>query len=81
MKKDGHLRISYVIEKNKKMCDEIGLMVTKDNVAQLLMGDELKQDQFRFFYDTTKIIYDSALRQEFINMKNSKAPNAKIIEE
>jgi len=31
-----------------------------------LVGDELKQDQFKFFYDTTKIIYDSALRDKMI---------------
>lgn len=31
------------------------------------MGDELKQDQFRFFYDTCRIIYCSALRKRIIN--------------
>jgi hypothetical protein len=36
-------------------------MVKQDGTAQWLVGDELKQDQFRFFYDTTKIIYDSAV--------------------
>jgi hypothetical protein len=36
-------------------------MVKKDLTAQWLVGDELKQDQFRFFYDTTKIVFDSAL--------------------
>lgn len=61
MHKDGHLRIRYVIEKNAGLAAQIDKMVTTDNKAQLLMGDELKQDQFRFFYDTVKIIYDSAL--------------------
>ena len=37
-------------------------MVRKDFISQWLMGDELKQDQFKFFYDTVKIVYDSALR-------------------
>ena len=36
------------------------------------MGDELKQDQFEFFYNTTKIIYDSALVGPFISMKMKK---------
>jgi len=30
------------------------------------VGDELKQDQFRFFYDTAKIIFDSALRDKLL---------------
>lgn len=37
-------------------------MVRKDFISQWLMGDELKQDQFKFFYDTVKIVYYSALR-------------------
>jgi hypothetical protein len=41
-------------------------MVKKDLVAQWLMGDELKQDQFKFFYDTVKIIYDCALREKLL---------------
>ena len=36
------------------------------------MGDELKQDQFEFFYNTTKIIFDSALVGPFISMKTNK---------
>lgn len=31
------------------------------------MGDPLKQDQFKFFYDTCRIIYDSALRPKLCN--------------
>jgi hypothetical protein len=61
MHKLGHLRIRYVIEENKAMAAEVEDMVKKDMIAQMLMGDELKQDQFKFFYDTVKIIYDSAL--------------------
>jgi hypothetical protein len=41
-------------------------MVKCDYLAQWLVGDELKQDQFRFFYDTTDIIYKSALRDKLI---------------
>ena len=45
-------------------------MVKKDYLAQWLVGDHLKQDQFRFFYDTTKIIYDSALRDKMLQTNN-----------
>ena len=30
------------------------------------MGDDLKQDQFQFLYETVKIIYDSALRGKLL---------------
>jgi hypothetical protein len=39
------------------------------------MGDELKQDQFKFFYDTVKIVYDSALRDLLL------AGNEKVIDD
>ena len=41
-------------------------MVRQDGTAQWLVGDELKQDQFKFFYDTTKIIYDSAVQNKLL---------------
>jgi hypothetical protein len=81
MHKLGPLRMAYIIEKNTELAADIDVMVKKDNIAQLLMGDELKQDQFEFFYKTAKIIYDSALCGEFINMKSNKSPQGKIIEE
>jgi hypothetical protein len=61
MAKDGHLRIKYVIEENTQLQDDTIAMVKQDGTAQWLVGDQLKQDQFRFIYDTAKIIYDSAL--------------------
>jgi hypothetical protein len=68
----GPLRIKYVIESNKELGEEIEAMVKKDNIVQVLVGDELKQDQFRFFYDTVKIIYDSALQEKLVGMKKLK---------
>jgi hypothetical protein len=41
-------------------------MVKQDGTAQWLLGNELKQDQFKFMYDTTKIIYDSALQGKLL---------------
>ena len=41
-------------------------MVKKDLVAQWLMGDTLKQDQFRFIYECLKIIYDGALKEKLL---------------
>jgi len=76
MGKLGHLRIKYIIEKNQKMADEIDAMVVKDNIVQVLMGNELKQDQFKFFYDVVKIIFDSALQKKLYDMK--KEPNTPV---
>jgi hypothetical protein len=72
MNRLGHLRIKYVIEKNEELAKEIDVMVQKDMVAQLLVGNELKQDQFRFMYDTVKIIYDSALQTKLVNLHDKK---------
>lgn len=74
MHKLGHLRIRYVIEENKDLANFIATMVQKDMLAQMLVGDELKQDQFRFFYDQVKIIYDSALQNKLVNMQSEKGP-------
>lgn len=67
MHKDGHLRIKYVVEDNTELQNQIIAMVKQDNQVQWLVGDELKQDQFKFLYDTIKIIYDSALREKYIS--------------
>jgi hypothetical protein len=58
--------MKYIIENNVELQKETMNMVKKDGQAQWLVGDELKQDQFRFFYDTTKIIYDSVLRDKLV---------------
>ena len=58
--------MKYIIENNVELQKETMNMVKKDGQAQWLVGDELKQDQFRFFYDTTKIIYDSVLREKLV---------------
>lgn len=53
-------------------------MVKCDNKIQILVGDELKQDQFEFFYNSVKILFDSALQDSLYNMKTDKT---KVIEE
>ena len=66
MHKDGHLRIKYIIEDNKELVKQCTDMIKKDYIAQWLMGDDLKQDQFQFLYETVKIIYDSALKSKLL---------------
>ena len=61
MEKAGPLFNKYIIEDNTELQDLTIAMVKKDLVVQWLMGTELKKDQFRFFFDTCKTIFDSAL--------------------
>lgn len=67
MHKKGPLFMAYYIENNKELRDKIDTMLKKDKKAQLLVGNSQKQDQFKFLYDTVKIIYDSVLREQLIN--------------
>lgn len=71
MHKEGPLRMKYIIENNVELQDQTKAMVKTDGAAQWLVGDELKQDQFKFFYYTTKIIYDSALRDKLVALDKS----------
>ena len=66
MEKDGPLFCKYIIEQNKELMDLTIIMVRKDLLAQWLVGDSLKQDQFRFFYECMKIIYDSAVKEKLL---------------
>jgi len=79
MNRLGHLRRRYIIEYNYELADQIEAMVKQDNIVQMLVGDELKQDQFNFIYQTLKIIFDSALCDKFVNMKTDKS--SKVIED
>lgn len=62
MYKDGPLHCKYVIEDNQELQEKTIAMVQKDVTAQWLAGDELKQDQFKFLYQTMRIMYLSALK-------------------
>ena len=67
MNKRGHLLIKYIVEDNKELQTRMKGLVNCDNTVQWLLGDELKQDQFKFLYDTINIIYESALRDRLLN--------------
>lgn len=43
-------------------------MVKHDNLVQWLVGDELKQDQFNFLYETLQVLYKSAVREKLVGM-------------
>ena len=67
MNKRGHLLIKYIVEDNKELQTRMKGLVNCDNTVQWLLGDELKQDQFKFLYDTINVIYESALRDRLLN--------------
>lgn len=66
MHEDGILRVKYIIEENTELMEKTIAMVKQDNITQWLAGDDLKRDQFKFLYNTMKIIYDSALKDLLI---------------
>ena len=63
----GELLVKYEIELNEELKKRIKAMLQADRKAQLLVGNSLKQDQFKFFYDTCDIIYNSCLRVKLCN--------------
>lgn len=67
MNEEGILHCKYVLELNEELMAKCLTMVERDFVAQILAGDELKQDQFKFIYKVVKIIYDSALKDHLLN--------------
>lgn len=69
MNKVGHLLIKYIVEDNTELQDFMTDLVNKDVLVQWLVGDELKQDQFSFIFETINLIYNSALRDEFLAAK------------
>lgn len=74
MNKVGHLQIKYIVEDNVELQDLMTQLVKKDLLVQWLVGDELKQDQFKFIFDTCNIIYESPLRDKFLEAKSDKDP-------
>ena len=79
MHKKGHLLVKYAIEQNTELLNETIEMLKRDKIAQLLLGNPLKQDQFKFLYETTKIIYDSALKNSLINFEQNMAQMDDVI--
>lgn len=62
MHSEGPLHCKYIVENNEELMKKVCEMVKKDVIAQWLAGDELKQDQFKFIYQTMRIMYMSALK-------------------
>jgi len=79
MRAAGPLRSRYVIEKNEELAKRIRTMVEADIEAQWLVGDLMKQDQYKFLYDVQKVIYDSGLKNIFVNeQKRERAMNVVV---
>lgn len=66
MEAAGPLLCKYIIEQNETLQNLTIIMVRQDLLVQWLVGDTLKQDQFRFLYECIKIVFDSALREKLL---------------
>jgi len=68
LNKLGPLFVKYIIEQNTELQTRAIKVCKFDNIVQVLLGDELKQDQFEFMYNSMKVIYDSPLQEHLINI-------------
>ena len=69
MHKKGPLRMSYYVERNLEMTKKIMALVHHYNIVKILMGDELKRDQFKFLYSVHEKIYQTALKDIYLDPK------------
>ena len=67
MHKKGPLRVSYFVERNIMMTEKIFELVRIYQVVKTLAGDELKRDQLKFMYTVHEKIYNSALKDIYLN--------------
>ena len=67
MHEAGPLRCSYYVERNLEMTKSIFELVRQFNITKILMGDELKRDQFKFIYMVHDKVYNSALKDLYLN--------------
>jgi phage terminase small subunit len=72
MLKAGHLRSKYVLQENTELQDKFIHMVRLDVTCQCLLGDELKQDQLKFIYNVHKTIYDTGLKDAYVDSKKNE---------
>jgi hypothetical protein len=66
MKKAGLLRSRYIVEKNEELAKRVRTMVEADLEARWLVGDMMKQNQFKFLYGVQRVLYESALKDLFL---------------
>ena len=65
MKLNGLSRILIPITKNVEFNLKIKKVYDMHLIIDNIMGDKLKEEQFNFFYEKIKFIYDSNLKDEF----------------
>ena len=65
MKLNGISRILIPITKNVEFNLKIKKVYDIHLIIENIMGDKLKEEQFNFFYEKIKFIYDSNLKDEF----------------
>ena len=77
----GPLRVSYYVEKNLAMTQKIFELVKQYNIVKILMGDDLKRDQFRFIYGVHETVYNCALKDMYLDPKKSQLTMQTVIPE
>jgi len=81
MWKLGPLRNSYYVERNTEMSTKIMELVRQFTIVKELAGDELKRDQFKFVYKVHDLVYNSALKDIYLNTKQNQMVMQTVIPE
>lgn len=79
MRKAGELRARYSMPLNYELKALLFNMVESDKVVQWLMGDTLKQDQFRFLYEVQKVVYNTCLKDVMLDEKLNAVVLSEVI--
>lgn len=67
MHRDGPLRCSYYVERNTDMKKRILELVAQYNIVKRLAGDQLKRDQLNFIYKIHDMVYNCALKDNYLS--------------
>ncbi len=70
MKMNSMCRIKMPITANTEFIDRMKSIYLTHIVIENLMGDKLKYDQYIFFFDKIKFIYDSTAREQLLVIKD-----------
>lgn len=65
----GRTRWYYELSKNIEFLEALNAMIALDEKCEIIIGNELKQDQLKFMYDSMRSIYDSPLKQKLLTAK------------
>jgi len=77
----GPLHVSYYVERNYEMSKKIFELMRQYNIVKVLIGDELKRDQFKFIYKVHEMVYSCALKDIYLDPAQNSVINQVVLPE